>query len=945
MSLENWFLTDDTIVGSAIDYSYNWWLVLLSYLVAIFASYTSFHLIARVRTAKNNWSKTGWLVTGASSMGCGIWSMHFIAMLAVDMPMRVHYDLTITGLSVVFALVASYFAYWFVNSNSSSALRLTAGGLVLGSGVGGMHYAGMAAMTMPAQILYDPSLFAMSIVAAVSLSALALRLLSRSFVLREATSKQRRLVSALVMGTAITLMHYTGMAATHFVPVDWPVAIGAQINASWLGLAIAIVALGLLSLSLVASMFEQVRQGEERLRSIVNTMTDALFTVDSAGRIQTSNAAAQALFGFSTVELDQLKIDCIVGFSESQKDVLGHINKVLAQGELGLQEKVEFEGCRKDTSKFDGEASITKIEQDAETLYTFIVRDISDWKKSDQKLRNSKEASDLLGRIAVAVNEGKTIDDGLQACLKEVCTYLNWPIGHVYLLDEEKNELVSANIWHIDASRNLDAFKDVTERTNFKAGQGLPGRVLASRGPAWIKNVSEDNNSPRAHMTEEIGVKAGVALPLVIGRKINAVLEFYSDTEQDTDDITMDLMSQIGFVLGRVVERRQVGEQLSNSETKLKKSRDLLKATIDNFPGGISVLDADLNFVAMNELFYDLLDLDADKFPVGCTYQDVVRYLAKSGWYGEGNEDEILRQRLANIETFEAEKFERTIDSGRTIEIRSLPLPTGGLVRIYIDVSEHKQAEEVLRLAKEEAELASRVKTDFLANMSHELRTPLNAIIGFSDIIQNALLGPVGSPRYREYAQDINDSGNHLLAIINDILDISKIEAGELDLFEEEICLHSLVSSTLTLVKGRANVGGVKLETSVSETVPLLVADERKIKQILLNLLSNAIKFTPEGGAVSTRAWHTVGSGFVIQVADTGIGISPENIHKALSPFGQIDSSISREYNGTGLGLPLTKSLVEMHGGSLDLQSAVGAGTTVTVRLPAYRSSARAVKA
>ena len=268
-----------------------------------------------------------------------------------------------------------------------------------------------------------------------------------------------------------------------------------------------------------------------------------------------------------------------------------------------------------------------------------------------------------------------------------------------------------------------------------------------------------------------------------------------------------------------------------------------------------------------------------------------------------------------------------------------------GAVVTFSDISDRKKSEEALRDAKEQAELTNRSKSEFLANMSHELRTPLNAIIGFSDMIRGEMFGPVGSPKYVEYIDDINESGEHLLALISDILDLSKIEAGKLELYEEDVDVARTIRSCLTLVKERAGHGGLTLESQIPPELPALRADERKLKQILINLLSNAVKFTPAGGTVTIKSWLHPDDGYMCQVTDTGIGIALEDIPKALAPFKQIDSQLNRKYEGTGLGLPLTKSLVELHGGSLDLQSEVGVGTTVTVRFPAERIVLQAASA
>ncbi len=254
------------------------------------------------------------------------------------------------------------------------------------------------------------------------------------------------------------------------------------------------------------------------------------------------------------------------------------------------------------------------------------------------------------------------------------------------------------------------------------------------------------------------------------------------------------------------------------------------------------------------------------------------------------------------------------------------------------DITEQMATQQALRSAKEQAEAANRTKSEFLANISHELRTPLNAIIGFSEVMLASDLQPGAEPRHRGYLEDIHSSGLHLLSLINDILDLSKIEAGADELDEEVLDVTEVAHSVLRVVRQRAEKAGIAIEWSGDTGLPRLHADARKLKQALLNLLANAIKFTPSGGLVALRIFCDESGAFVIQVADNGIGMAKENIATALRQFGQIESALNRKYDGTGLGLPLTKALVELHGGSLELDSRLGEGTTVTIRLPASRS-------
>ncbi len=284
----------------------------------------------------------------------------------------------------------------------------------------------------------------------------------------------------------------------------------------------------------------------------------------------------------------------------------------------------------------------------------------------------------------------------------------------------------------------------------------------------------------------------------------------------------------------------------------------------------------------------------------------------------------------------------------RGIPFRALDRTMAELYRSETDLAERVAELETVRAdleaqqgallsARDEAQAANKAKSEFLAMMSHELRTPLNAIMGFSQVIRDGTFGPVGTPRYRDYAGNIYDGGEHLLALINDILDLSKVESGKDELWEEELDIEGLVASVLKLVTARAGRAAVRLPVELAEGLPTLVADDRKLKQILVNILSNAIKFTPAAGEVRLKVCCNQ-DGYLFGVADTGIGMAPDAIPKALSPFGQIDGTLSRKYEGTGLGLPLTKALTELHGGTLEIQSAVEQGTTVRIRFPAVRT-------
>jgi signal transduction histidine kinase len=252
---------------------------------------------------------------------------------------------------------------------------------------------------------------------------------------------------------------------------------------------------------------------------------------------------------------------------------------------------------------------------------------------------------------------------------------------------------------------------------------------------------------------------------------------------------------------------------------------------------------------------------------------------------------------------------------------------------------------ENLTRALDAAAAASQAKSQFLATMSHELRTPLNAIIGFSELLKGELFGPLGDARYKGYVNDVHRSGKHLLSLVNDVLDFSKIDAGHLTLQEDQIDIGETLTTSLRMIEGQAASTGVILENEIANDLPILRADERRVRQILLNLLSNAVKFTQRGGRVRLIAFTDDDNEFIVQVADTGIGMAPEDIPRALERFGQLDSDLNRKYEGTGLGLPLTKKLAELHGGRLEIESALCVGTKVTVAFPAERLIERSAAA
>jgi len=374
-------------------------------------------------------------------------------------------------------------------------------------------------------------------------------------------------------------------------------------------------------------------------------------------------------------------------------------------------------------------------------------------------------------------------------------------------------------------------------------------------------------------------------------------------------------------------------------ERKATAAELLLRTALDSIPEGFAVFGEDDRLVIANRTYTQMFTKFDDPAKIeGLTFADLVRLSMRAGeppepgFAGEAWVAERVRRHLA------ATGLPRLLQvgDGRWVSTLERRVPGIGIVGFRADVTHAMQTQADLRQARDAAEAASRAKSQFLANMSHELRTPLNAIIGFSEVIESQMFGPVGNPRYAEYARDIAASGRHLVALIGDVLDMSKIEAGGYELEEAEFGAQEWLAGTLALMRGHAQARGVALGAQTGALAQVgLRADSRALRQILINLLSNAIKFSSPGSQVTVGA-RLSPAGLEISVADAGIGISQDELKHVAEPFRQAHG-VSGRFGGTGLGLSISKRLIELHGGRLEIESALGVGTTARILLPDAR--------
>jgi len=512
-----------------------------------------------------------------------------------------------------------------------------------------------------------------------------------------------------------------------------------------------------------------------------------------------------------------------------------------------------------------------------------------------QRIQFETERTEMETRLAIRANELSLLYDvttevlqqtefeaALKRCLDLVCIHMGWPVGHAYVYSTEGNteELISSGLWHLDDRDSFQVFREITEQSRFRRGVSLPGRVWESNRVVWIRDIHKDRNFPRAKQGKALGIRGGVAFPVMVNNQIEAVLEFFSSKTVESDKDLQQVLEAVGCQLGDILERQRESHALALAKEKL---------------------------------------------------------------------EELLHQRNQEIRSKEQIQHELEVNKQQLeqlIEWRTKEL-TEANQRLWQEVLGRKHALMEAEKAQHEAEQANQAKSEFLANMSHELRTPMHAILSFSDF-GISKLESTDRKKLGHYFERIHTSGHRLLHLLNELLDLSKLEAGKMELSLQECDPLEIIQLCADELHALANDRNLRIEIQATTKDQMVSADAERLLQVIRNLLSNAIKFSSEGGTIEVSlSSMTLASdaeeqkttpGIRIQVADRGVGIPEDELENIFDKFIQ-STKTATGAGGTGLGLAICKEIMELHNGHIYAENREGGGALFSMELPATIAS------
>lgn len=968
--LERWIIQHDTLTAGTLDYSYDGLLVAASLAIVIFASFTAFNVLDRIRAASTRNMRNAWLAIGALSLGGGIWTMHFVGMLAIRLEMQHGYDVPLTIFSAAIAIAASAFVLHMAaiaKKNTWNFLLL--GGTVLGAGIGGMHYTGMTAMHMAGEIRYDPVLFALSIVVAIALSVLTLWMLDDYHV--SGRKKRRyRATCAVLMGLSITTMHYGGMAATYFIPAAG-ITEHEPASISDLGLTIAIIGgvLVLFQIAMTAAFVEKYMQAQNRrleqseglLDSIVENTDEAIIAIDLQGLILSFNNAARRIFEYENEEAIGKNVAMLMpdGMQEEHDRYLAGS---YLHGTRVIGEMRSLKGRRKSGETFPLELNVTRMSLKGQTVFVGVGRDATQRSRMEGGLR-------LLQRVAAASNEAEKPAEALQVALDEICQYSGWPFAHAYLLDENSQRMVPSGIFHPTDRTAFQAFKQSTMQNNFEPGTGLPGRALIRNTMDWIPDLgkvyqlpAEDSDSSTFLRTEaalEDGLKAAFAFPVSVQGKVFAVLEFYADKLAEKDDQLIDLVSNIAEQLGRVFEREQ------SEQNVILQQKFIQSITTNLFEGVLVVNDAGIiefsnpaarQALGLNETDVlegrqtdDIFQVTQDGSPVPLSESVIATAISNRRLQAQTDAMFVVRgEKIMNVTFACAPIRGRSGERSAVISFR--------------DTSE-------LRKAQSDALQASKLASvgELAAGIAHEINSPiqfigdnLHFIQETSEEIEQVLKAYETLAETARAREDLSDSIDAIDELLESV-EIAEALEDNRDAAKQSLRGVERIARIINAMKEFAHPGGktmdqidlnraiqttaevcrsewkncAELKFDLQDDLPAINCFAGELNQVFLNMIVNAAHaiqaHSPDNPGRITIVTRQVTDQAEVRISDTGGGIPDSVRDKIFDPF----FTTKDVGKGTGQGLAIAHDvIVNKHAGKIDVDTKTGHGTTFILRIP-----------
>jgi two-component system, sensor histidine kinase and response regulator len=858
--------------------SYDPWLVALSALVAIGSSILAMQLTRLSRDQTSLISQRISIIASSVSLGAGIWAMHFIGMLAHQICTKITYNPAETIISMMPGILASYYALSLMSENQLNYRKLIQGGFSVGAGIGAMHYTGMLAMKMEPVLKFDLVWVLTSVVVAVGLATLSLWIGVFLSQRGKLPPKVSITLGGLLMGSAITAMHYTGMASARFLGQAQPGFDMADNNSTSLALGITLVTI-LVGIIVTAinvliryrQVLNSIQASETRLSTILNTAVDGIITINTVGQIISCNEAVERLFGWTKAELTGKNVSMLMP-EPDRSNHLYYLKNYQSGGEAQIiGAGRDLEAVRKDGSVFPIRLAIGEVKLPDEKLFVGFITDLSQRKAIEAAIREKDQQIRSMMNNIPGVTFRCNLDENwsMRLISDSVAKLTGWPAEDFMAGKVHFAQLICAD----DAHRIQPTIESaVAHRTNYAVEYRITDRAGNEK---WISEfasaVYNNDGSPDA-----------------------------------LDGVLLD-----------VTESKQKNAEFEGIVNAINYSTSMAEFSIDGF-----VLTANQNFLDL--LDYEMPEILGRHHSVFCPPDFITTDRYKQKW-------ESLRRG-----EFVHGEFLRYGKNGKQVWINASYSPIrnmdGKVIKVLMfmmDISERKKMEQEMQLAMEKAEQAANAKSAFLANMSHEIRTPMNSIIGFSELLLDT---PMQQEQYN-YLSTVNQSAKSLLHLLNDILDSAKLEKGMLDLEILDFSMRELVDSIISTLWLQARKKHLDLKLSLDPQVAgYYKGAEHRIRQVLTNILGNAVKFT-ETGYVELKVYPTK-EGVQFDMIDTGIGIAADRLDSIFEPFTQADASMSRRFGGTGLGTTISKQLVELMGGRIVATSELGKGSCFSIILP-----------